>query len=222
MTKIFNQIETLYCSGCYYNLINKLICEVIEELNIENNSVMIYSEGCSSLSKNYINIESINSSNGLAIPIALGIKDVDKQKFVFTYQGDGSILSYSIDSLINVAYKRYPITVIMINNFIMAGNLGFLSNSTPIEIGKNFYKEDNYNLDIINILKSISEKNYILKLSVHDNESIKSSKKFLKKAFEFQINNKGFSFVEFLSNCPTFWNKTPLESREFIKKHYQL
>jgi len=220
MSKIFDELETVYCSGCYYNLINKIITQVLEELNLQNNSIMIYSEGCSSFAKNYINIPNINSSKGLAIPIALGIKDVDKEKFVFTYQGDGDLLSWSIDSLIDLAYKSYPITIIMINNLIMAGNLGFSSKSTPIEISKTFYIENNINLDITNILKSISNKNYIVKLSVHDNENTELSKKLLKKAFEFQINNKGFSFVEFLSNCPTFWGKTPVESREFVKSKY--
>lgn len=217
MNKTFNETQSIYCSGCYYNLINKIISDTIDELELQNNSIMIYSEGCSSISKDYINIEKISSKKGLAIPISLGVKDINTNKFVFTYQGDGDILSCSMDSLINIANESYPITIIMINNFVMAGNLGFASNSTPTEIGKNFYKKNLNTINVSNILKAVSKNNYIVRLSVDSNENINLSKEYLKKAFKFQMENKGFSFVEFFSTCPTFWDKDPVEARDFLR-----
>jgi 2-oxoglutarate ferredoxin oxidoreductase subunit beta len=217
MIRTFKEIPSIYCSGCYYNLINKIIADIIDELKIQENSIMVYSEGCSSFSKEYINIKSIHSKKGLAIPIAMGIKDVSPSKFVFTYQGEGDIFSYSIDTLINLANESYPITIITINNFIMAGNLGFVSSSTPNEISKNFYKINTNTINISNILKSVSKNNYIIRITVDSNENINMAKELLRQAFNFQIENKGFSFIEFLSICPTYWYKSPLDSRDFLR-----
>ena len=77
-------------------------------------------------------------------------------------------------------------------------------------------KRDGYPLRVCELLASISGACYIERVSVSNPKNIIKTKKAIKKGFENQLNNLGFSLIEVLSQCPTDWQMTPIESIKWI------
>jgi 2-oxoglutarate ferredoxin oxidoreductase subunit beta len=71
------------------------------------------------------------------------------------------------------------------------------------------------------MLATIPSAAYITRVSVYDIPHIVRAKAAIKKAFQMQIEGKGFSLVEVLSTCPTNWGLTPIESISWLKENME-
>ncbi len=81
---------TNYCPGCTHGIITKLVAEVMVELGILGNTIGVAPVGCSVTCYNFFNCDMQQAAHGRAPAVATGIKRVQPDKVVFTYQGDGS------------------------------------------------------------------------------------------------------------------------------------
>lgn len=222
--KTFKDVETIYCSGCFHGLINRILGEIIDRKKIQDKVIGVNTQGCSSFISNYMNMDFIEAPPGFAPSIASGIKNVHPDKIVITYQGDGDLLSYGMNELINLATKGEKITVILVNNLVMAQTggqmsptslVGQITETTPY--GKSAEKNGK-NLKISEIIAKLPGVAYVNRVTVDTNERIEKAKRAIEEAIEFQMEGKGFTFVEILAICPPFWNKTPLESRKWLQE----
>ena len=213
-----------YCPGCTHGIIHRLVGEVLQEMNILEDTVGIASVGCSVLSYEYFNCDMIQAAHGRAPAVATGVKRVlPKDRFVFTYQGDGDLASIGMGEIVHAAARGENITVIFVNNAIYGMTGGQMAPTSLVgqKTATSPYGRDiniqGAPIRVSEMLATLDGAAYIERVSTHDVAHIVKAKRAIKKAFEIQKNGLGFSMVELLSTCPTNWGIDPLESMDWLK-----
>lgn len=230
MAKVFQRPASLtekpfhYCPGCTHGIVHRLIAEVMDELNIRENTIGVAPVGCAVFAYEYFNCDMQEAAHGRAPAVATGIKRVLPDKVVFTYQGDGDLASIGAAEIVHAANRGEKITTIFINNAIYGMTGGQMAPTTLVgqvtatsPYGRKA-EEAGHPIRMSEMLSTLEGVAYIERVSVHDIKHITQAKKAIKKAFECQIAGKGFSMVEVLSTCPTNWGMTPVESLEWLRE----
>ena len=211
-----------YCPGCTHGIVHRLVAEVIDELGIEGKTIGIAPVGCSVMAYNYFTVDMIEAAHGRAPAVATGVKRADPENIVFTYQGDGDLASIGTAETVHAAARNENITVIFINNAIYGMTGGQMApTSLPGQVTQTSpYGRDvktvGYPIRICEMLSALEGPEYLERVAVNSVKNVRNAKKAIKKAFENQINGKGFSLVEVLSSCPTNWGMTPQKALQWI------
>ena len=214
-----------YCPGCGHGTTHRLIAEIIEEMDIQSETIGVAPVGCSVLMYNYMNIDMQEAAHGRAPAVATGIKRLLPEKYVFTYQGDGDLAAIGTAETIHACNRGENITIIFINNGIygMTGGqmapttlVGMKSSTTPY--GREVSQMGNP-LKMTDIVINLPGTYFVSRQSVHTPGNVRKAKKAIRKAFEYQALNKGTCFVEVVSNCPSGWKMTPLKSNEWLAEN---
>jgi 2-oxoglutarate ferredoxin oxidoreductase subunit beta len=220
--QVLSDVYTHYCPGCTHGVAHRLVAEVIDELKISGQTIMVAPVGCAVLGYNYFNLDAAEAAHGRAPAMATGIKRSSPNRFVFTYQGDGDLASIGIAEVIHAASRGEKITVIFVNNAIygMTGGqmaptsvLGQVTTSSPH--GRD-PAQTGYPMQIAELIGSLPGTVYSVRRSLHDARHTIQAKKAIRKAFEAQIWELGFSLVELLSICPTNWGMSPVDSTDWL------
>ena len=238
MEKVFSRPHALsdvplhYCPGCPHGIVHRLVAEVIDELGIEGSTIGVAPVGCSVFAYNYFECDMQEAAHGRAPAVATGIKRVHPDKVVFTYQGDGDLAAIGTAETVHAAARGENITTIFINNAIygMTGGqmapttlLGQVTQTTPY--GRDQQRNGNP-IRVSEMLATLDGPSYIERVTVDTIPHIKVAKKAIKKAFQNQLDGKGFSLIEVVSTCPTNWGMSPTESFEWMREnmlpHYPL
>ncbi len=218
------EMSTHYCPGCTHGLIHKLIAEVIDELGIREKTIAVAPVGCAVFLYNYFELDSAEAAHGRAPAMATGIKRVQPDKIVFTYQGDGDLAAIGIGEAIWAASRGENITIFFVNNAIygMTGGQmaptslpGQVTSSSPF--GRDV-EETGMPLKVAELLAGLPGAAYVVRRAVCDIRTVKEAKKAIRIALQTQMSGAGFSLVEFLSNCPTNWKMSPQESLDWIRE----
>ncbi len=221
--KALSDVPFHYCPGCTHGIVHRLVAEVLDELELENKTVGIASVGCSVFSYNYFNCDMIQAAHGRAPAVATGVKRSHPDNIVFTYQGDGDLAAIGTAETVHAAARGENITIIFINNAIygMTGGqmapttmLGQVTTTSPYGRKKELQGTP---VHVCEMLSTLDGTAYAERVAVDCVKNINLAKKAIRKAFQTQINKKGFSIVEVLSTCPTNWGKTPEEALEWIR-----
>ena len=212
-----------YCPGCSHGIVHRLVCEVIDELDISGKTVAVEPVGCAVTAHNYFDFDVVQAAHGRAPAVATGIKRSLPDRVVFTYQGDGDLDAIGTCETINAATRGENITIIFINNTIygMTGGQmapttlpGQVTQTTPF--GRD-PKVAGYPVMVCEMLSQLTGTAYAERVSVDSPAHINAAKKAIRKGFEVQKNKQGFSIIEVLSTCPTNWGMTPLEAMERVR-----
>ena len=216
-------VYTHYCPGCTHGTAHRIIAEVLDEMGLSERTILVASVGCSVFSYNYFNFDACEAAHGRAPAMATGIKRVNPDNIVFTYQGDGDLASIGKAEIVHVAGRGEKITTVFINNAIygMTGGqmaptslLGQKTTSSPF--GRDA-KLAGYPMRMAELLAVLPGTVYSVRRSLHDARHINQAKKAIRIAFEAQVRGLGFSLVELLSSCPTNWGMTPAEALEWVE-----
>ena len=213
-----------YCPGCNHGIIHRLVAECIDELGIQGKTIGIASVGCSVFSYNYFNCDMVQAAHGRAPAVATGVKRADSSKIVFTYQGDGDLAAIGTAETVHAAARGENITVIFVNNAIYGMTGGQMAPTTlPGQVTTTSpYGRDTdhcgFPVRVSEMLATLDGPAYIARVSVHDVKHIMEAKKAIKKAFQMQMEGKGFAMVEVLSTCPTNWGMTPQEALKWLEE----
>ena len=231
MAKVFEKPHALsdvtlhYCPGCTHGIIHRLVAEAIDELGIEGKTIGVAPVGCSVFAYNYFECDMQQASHGRAPAVATAIKRANPDNVVFTYQGDGDLAAIGTAETVHAATRGENITVIFVNNAIygMTGGqmaptslVGQVTQTTPY--GRKT-ETQGYPIKVCEMLSTLDGTAYAERVSVDDIKNIKKAKAAIKKAFEYQIDKKGFSIVEVLSTCPTNWGLSPKESIAWLREN---
>jgi 2-oxoglutarate ferredoxin oxidoreductase subunit beta len=218
-------VETHYCPGCTHGVIHKLVAEVLVELGVLGETIGVAPVGCSVLAYDYFNCDMHEAAHGRAPAVATGIKRVQPDKVVFTYQGDGDLASIGTAEIIHVAHRSEKITTIFVNNAIYGMTGGQMAPTTLIgqkattaQSGRTV-EGMGMPLRMSEMLATIDGAVYIERVSVHNPGAIRKAKKAIKNAFQYQLDGKGFSMVEVLSTCPTNWGINPVDSLTWLEEN---
>ena len=213
-----------YCPGCGHSIAHRLVCEVIDEMNLRDKTIGIPPPGCSVFAYNYFDVDMAESAHGRGAAVATGIKRAFPEAIVFTYQGDGDLAAIGTAETIHAANRGENITTIFINNAVYGMTGGQMApttlsgqKTTTTPYGRDKLLEG-YPLKMSEILALVKGTVYIERVAVNSPANIRKTKKAIHKAFQSQIDNLGFSLVEILSPCPTNWKMTPLEAWQWIDK----
>ena len=222
-TRLLTDKPFHYCPGCTHGIIHRLVAEALDELGIGDKAVGVAPVGCAVFAYDYFNCDMMEAAHGRAPAVATGIKRVLPDRAVFTYQGDGDLASIGTAEIVHVATRGEKITVIFVNNAIYGMTGGQMAPTTlPGQVTTTSpYGRDvshcGYPVRVSEMLATLNGPAYIERVSVHDVPHIKKAKAAIKKAFQLQMEGKGFTLVEVLSTCPTNWGKTPKEAFEWLK-----
>lgn len=213
-----------FCPGCIHSTVFKLVCEALEELDLVSKTACVIGIGCASLAQNPVTFDVSTAAHGRACAVATGVKRSNPDSFVFTYQGDGDLASIGIAETIFAANRGENITVIFVNNGIYGMTGGQMAPTTLVGMKASTAPDGRnpdihgYPMHICELLNTLKAPVYLERVSCHTPKNVRETKKAIKKAFQNQIDGKGFSLVEVVSNCPTNWGVSPLESLEFIEE----
>ena len=222
-TRLLTDKPFHYCPGCTHGIIHRLVAEALDELGIGDKAVGVAPVGCAVFAYDYFNCDMMEAAHGRAPAVATGIKRVLPDRAVFTYQGDGDLASIGTAEIVHAATRGEKITVIFVNNAIYGMTGGQMAPTTlPGQVTTTSpYGRDvshcGYPVRVSEMLSTLNGLAYIERVSVHDVPHIKKAKAAIKKAFQLQMEGRGFTLVEVLSTCPTNWGKTPKEAFEWLK-----
>jgi len=213
-----------YCPGCHHSLVHRILCEVIDELNIKERAIGIASIGCACFIYNYIDVDMVEAPHGRSCSVGTGIKRARPDLIVFTYQGDGDFAAIGLGDSLHAASRGERITAIMINNTVYGMTGGQASPTTIIgqkTITTPFGRkpeEHGYPLKVAEILSNFEGVAYAARVAVNNPKRVIEAKKAITKAFLAQLENKGYGYVEVLSACPINWKMDPVSATKYVDK----
>lgn len=224
-TKLLTDKVMHYCPGCAHSVVHRILMEVVEELDLQSNTIGVAPVGCSVFAYHYLDIDMQQAAHGRATAVATGIKRVLPEKTVFTYQGDGDLAAIGTAETIHTCNRGENILIIFINNGIYGMTGGQMApttlpgmKSTTCPYGRDTKMMGNP-LKITDIIATLPGAYYVTRQSVHKPLNVRKTKKAIKKALDYQQLNKGTCFVEVVSNCPSGWKMTPLESNDWLDEN---
>ncbi len=229
--KVFEKPKALtdapfhYCPGCTHGIIHRLVAEAIDELGIEGKTIGVAPVGCAVMAYNYFACDMIEAAHGRAPAVATGVKRSCPENIVFTYQGDGDLASIGMAETVHSAARNENITVIFVNNAIYGMTGGQMApTSLPGQVTQTSpYGRDvnhcGYPVKVCEMLAQLEGPEYLERVAVNNVPNIRKAKKAIKKAFENQINKKGFSLIEVVSTCPTNWGMKPTDALKWVDEN---
>ncbi len=220
-------VKMHYCPGCGHGIIHRLVAEVMDELGIRGRTIGVAPVGCAVFADTYFNCDMIQGPHGRGPAEATGIKRAKPDTIVFSYQGDGDLASIGMGEIVHAAIRSENITVIFVNNAIYGMTGGQMAPTTLIGqkattcVDGRTAKQAGYPIKMSEMLATIDGATYIERTTVHTNPGVIKTKAAIKKAFQNQVDGKGFSLVEILSMCPTNWGTrldNPSEATKFVQE----
>ncbi len=230
LEQVFCRPDTLtdvpyhYCPGCGHSVVHNVLMEVVDELNIQDKTIGVAPVGCSVFAYHYMNIDMQEAAHGRASAVATGIKRVLPDKLVFSYQGDGDLAAIGTAETIHTINRGENILIVFINNGIygMTGGQmapttlpGMVTSTSPY--GRDVHMAG-YPLKITELISQLPGAYYVTRQSVHNPNAVRKLKKAITKSFEYQMQQKGTCFVEVVSNCPSGWKMTPVETIKYLEE----
>ncbi|MBU0514735.1 MAG: 2-oxoglutarate oxidoreductase [Proteobacteria bacterium] len=207
-----------FCPGCHHGLIHRLVGECLDEFDLREKTIGVASVGCSVFLYDYFDVDVLESPHGRAAAVATGVKRSRPDRFVFTYQGDGDLAAIGTAEIVHAANRGEHLTVVFVNNttYGMTGGqmapttmLGQTTTTTPY--GRDHHTSG-YPIRMAEMLATLEGVAYSTRVAVDKPKNLLKAKKALRKAFTYQVEDKGFAFIEFLAACPTNWKMKPLEA----------
>ncbi|MCL2036276.1 MAG: thiamine pyrophosphate-dependent enzyme [Oscillospiraceae bacterium] len=212
-----------YCPGCTHGIIHRLIAEIMDEMDIQGETIGVCPVGCAVLAYDYFKCDMIQASHGRAPAVATGVKRAKPENLVFTYQGDGDLAAIGTAEIVHAAARGENITTIFVNNAIYGMTGGQMAPTTmpgqktqTSPSGRDTALEG-FPIRVCEMLATLDGVALAERVSVHDAKHVNATKKAIRKAFEIQKNKKGFSIIEILSTCPTNWGLTPNKAVDWLK-----
>lgn len=222
-SRVMTDNVTSYCPGCGHGTAHRIIAEVIEEMDIQSEIIGVAPVGCSVLMYDFLDLDIQQAAHGRAPAVATAIKRLMPEKFVFTYQGDGDLAAIGTAETIHACNRGENIMIVFINNGIygMTGGQmapttleGMKSSTSPY--GRDVATMGNP-LKMTDIVATLPGTYYVTRQSVQKPANVRKTKKAIRKALEYQKLNRGTCFIEIVSNCPSGWKMTPVESNKWME-----
>ena len=212
-----------FCPGCMHSLSTKIIAEVLDELGQQENSCHIVPVGCSTLNLLYWKGDIVGAAHGRAPAVATGFKRTNPDRLVYTYQGDGDLAAIGLAEIMGAANRGENFTVIFANNQTYGMTGGQMAPTTLIgqkttttRMGRDA-ATTGYPMKMCEIISQLEAPSFVARYALNTPKGVNEARKGIKKAFERQLEGKGFTFIELLMNCPTNWGMTPLQSLDYME-----
>ena len=202
--------STSFCPGCGHGIAARLIGEIIDEMGLQQDFIPTVDVACGALNMDTWRFDTVMAAHGRPVVVAIGVKKVRKDKLSVAYIGDGAAYAIGMAETMHAALRNDNVVVIVMNNgvFGMTGGqmapttlIGQKTTSSPK--GRDPQKQG----EPFDVVKALGQFDiaYLARASLDSPAAVVKAKKYIKKAFEKQLNNEGFCLVEILAPCPTNW-----------------
>ncbi|AAR35236.1 MULTISPECIES: thiamine pyrophosphate-dependent enzyme [Geobacter] len=215
-------VQTHFCPGCHHGTFHRLVAEAMDEFGVQKKTIGVASVGCSVFLYGYFDIDVVEAPHGRAPAVATGVKRARPDAFVFTYQGDGDLAAIGTSEIIHAANRGEDITVIFVNNTTYGMTGGQMAPTTLVgqrtstsPYGRKNEK-DGSPIRMAELLAQLEGVAFSARVAVNNPKNLMDAKRQIKKAFRYQAEGKGFSFIEALSSCPTNWGMDALAANERV------
>jgi 2-oxoglutarate/2-oxoacid ferredoxin oxidoreductase subunit beta len=215
-------VQTHFCPGCHHGTIHRLIADAMDTFGVQERTIGVASVGCSVFLYGYFDIDVVEAPHGRASAVATGVKRARPDSFVFTYQGDGDLAAIGTAEIIHAANRGEDITVIFVNNTTYGMTGGQMAPTTLVgqktstsPYGRN-QKKDGAPIRMAELLSQLEGVAFSARVAVNSSKNLMDAKRQIHKAFRYQVEGKGFSFIEVLSACPTNWGMNALQANERV------
>jgi 2-oxoglutarate/2-oxoacid ferredoxin oxidoreductase subunit beta len=192
----------LWCAGCGHGQIMASLIRAIEELGLQKNNVVVVSGiGCSSRMPGYLDFHTLHTLHGRALAFATGVKMGRPELNVIVPMGDGDASAIGGNHLIHAARRNIGITAIVMNNNIYGMTGGQSSPTTPVAARSTTAPLGSIDpaFDLVELAKGAGASFVGRSTTYHSKE--------MQNMFVKAIGHKGFSFVEVLAQCPTYYGR---------------
>ena len=213
-----------YCPGCTHGIVHRLVAEAIDDLGIEGKTIGVAPVGCAVMAYDYFACDMVEAAHGRAPAVATGLKRSLPENIIFTYQGDGDLASIGMAETVHAATRNENITIIFINNAIYGMTGGQMApTSLPGQVTQTSpYGRDvataGFPIKVCELLSALDGPAYIERVAVNNVKHVNQARKAIKKAFQNQIDGKGFSLIEVVSSCPTNWGMIPAKALQWVEE----
>ena len=217
------QHQTHFCPGCGHGNVHKMLAQAIDELGVQDRTIMVGPVGCGVFTYYYFDVGNVQAAHGRAPAVATAMRRSRPESIVISYQDDGDLSAFGSAEILHAANRGENITVIFVNNAIysMTGGqaapttlLGQKSTTTPN--GRSAATEG-YPLHVSELLATLEAPVYIERVGLGDNRQIAQAARAIKRAVDNQVRGLGFSLIEVLSPCPTIWKQTPVDAQHWVR-----
>lgn len=217
-----NAHSTTHCPGCGHGLVQKYLAEAIDELGVQDRTVLISPVGCSVFMYYYFDVGNSQSAHGRAPAVAIGHKTANPSSIVISYQGDGDLASIGLAEIVSTAQLGIPVTVIFVNNAVFGMTGGQMAPTTligqrttttlkgrPLLAGQP--------LKMAELIAGLDGPVYVERVALYDNRRREHAKRSLKKVLGLQVAGTGFAFLEVLSECPVHMRLEPEATEAWVR-----
>lgn len=212
------RLPHIFCTGCGNGIVMNTFLNAMELAEIDfENLVLVSGIGCSSRIPGYIKCDSLHTTHGRPISFATGLKLANPDLDVVVFTGDGDAAAIGGNHLIHGARRNIDLTVICINNNIYGMTGGQISPTTPEgSYGTTApYGAIERPFDLSKLTKAAGATYVARWTTAHPLQ--------LSRAIKKGLENKGFSFVEVMSQCPTYFGrknglKSPIDMLQWMKE----
>ena len=222
-TKGMLPVPTSYCPGCTHGIAHRIIMECLEEDGKLGNTVGVAPIGCSVLAHQFMNVDMCEAAHGRAPAVASGIRRAQPDRVVFTYQGDGDLASIGMGEIVHAAARGEHFTTFFINNCIYGMTGGQMApttllgqRSTTSQDGRT-REQAGAPIRVAELIAGLDGAVYVERVALDSPAHVRQAKKAVKRALDIQEKRLGFTFIEFLSSCPTNWGKTPVDALKWMQ-----
>ena len=218
---------THYCPGCGHGVLHKLIAEAIDDLGIQDRTVMISPVGCAVFAYYYFDMGNLQVAHGRAPAVGTGVSRAEENAVVISYQGDGDLASIGLNETIQAANRGEKLAVFFVNNTVYGMTGGQMAPTTLIGEKTTTCPEGRdprfagYPIHMCELLDNLKAPVFIERVSVSDISHIRKARKAVRKALEVQRDGKGYAFVEVLAACPTNLKMDAEQAVKFINEEME-
>jgi len=213
-----------YCPGCGHGVVHRLLMEVVGEMGVVDKTVGVAPVGCSVFAYDYLDVDMQEAAHGRAAAVATAIKRMLPDRIVFAYQGDGDLAAIGSAETLHAASRGENILVLFINNGIYGMTGGQMAPTTILGMKTSTTPEGREApvagppLDMTALIATLPAPWYVTRQSVHTAGNVRKTKKAIERALRGQREGKGYSLIEVVSNCPSGWKMTPVESNRWMEE----
>ena len=216
--------STHYCAGCGHGLVHKYLAESLQELGLQDDTVLVRPVGCSVFAYYYFDTGNTQAAHGRAAAVAIGHKMANPEATVISYQGDGDLASIGLAETVAAAQLGAPITVIFINNAIYGMTGGQMAPTTLMGQTTSTSPTGRARLNgqpikMAELIAQLDGPVYVERVALFSAVDRKKTKKAIKKALTLQKEGRGYAFIEVLAECPTHLKLTPDAAEKWVKEN---
>lgn len=206
-----------FCPGCGHGIILKTLATAIEELKLEDKAVFGCDIGCSLLSWNYFNIDTVQTHHGRTTPVMYGISRATPDAVAIAYMGDGGGLAIGAQHLVNAAVRNEKMLVLLCNNtnYGMTGGQmapttlpGQKTETSPYGRDVELTGKPAKGAEMVSAIVD-TDRAYVARGSV---SNLRQLKTYFKKALTTVNENNSFAYLEVLSLCPLNWRTNNVDT----------